>query len=71
MSTDLGAGTRAQVSTWRREQLAAAGFPLPLASRLARDVRYDIHALIELVERGCPFDLAERIVAPLDGEDAA
>ena len=52
--------------TWRRDQLAASGFPPPLASRVARDSRYDIHALIELVERGCPADLAVRIVAPLE-----
>jgi hypothetical protein len=51
---------------WRREQLTASGFALPVAGRLAKDLRYDLHALIELVERGCPPDLAVRIVAPLD-----
>lgn len=50
---------------WRREQLSASAVPLPLAARLA-DPRYDLHALIELVERGCPPDLAARILAPLD-----
>jgi hypothetical protein len=34
-------------------------------------VRYDLHALIELVERGCPCHLAVRILAPLDQKDAA
>jgi hypothetical protein len=33
-------------------------------------VRYDVHAVIELVERGCPPDLATRILAPLDENTA-
>lgn len=55
---------------WRREQLAQAGLPLPLAARLAKDPRYDLHALIELLERGCPPELAVRILAPLETEVA-
>lgn len=53
-----------EVVAWRRDQLVHAGFPLHLADRIARDGCFDLHALIELVERGCPPDLAERIVAP-------
>lgn len=64
-------GIRQGLVRWRREQLVESGFPFPVASRLAKDSRYDLHALIELVERGCPPDLAARIVAPLDGEVAA
>lgn len=60
-----------QVVDWRREQLVQAGFPEPLAARLAEDSRYDLHALIGLVERGCGPELAIRILAPLDGEAAA
>jgi hypothetical protein len=61
-----------EVIRWRREQLAEAGFALPLAARVANDARYDLHALIELVERGCPPELAARILAPLEQEpDAA
>ena len=71
MSTELGAAREAQLVSWRRDQLAASGFPLPLASRVARDSCYDVHALIELVERGCPADLAVRIAAPLEGGNAA
>jgi len=55
-----------QVVAWRREQLAEAGFSLPLAARVASDPRYDLHALIELVERGCDPELAVRILAPLE-----
>ena len=54
------------VARWREEQLLDAGFAATLATRVALDARRDVHALIELVERGCPPELAERILAPLD-----
>jgi hypothetical protein len=53
-------------SGWRAQRLRAAGFPPALAGQLARDSRVDLHALLELVDRGCRPDLAARIVAPLD-----
>jgi hypothetical protein len=56
--------------TWRRQQLLDAGFALALASSLAHDGRYDLHALIELVELGCRPELAVRILAPLEGSAA-
>jgi hypothetical protein len=59
-----------QVVRWRRDQLVDSGFPLTTAARLAKDRRYDMHALIELVARGCTPDLATRIVAPLGDEVA-
>jgi hypothetical protein len=54
------------IRAWRREQLVAAGFDRERAQRLASDRRWDLHALLELVDRGCPPRLAERILAPLD-----
>ena len=57
-----------EVVHWRRDQLVEAGFDPTPATRLAKDSRYDLHALIALVERGCPPDLAVRILAPLDDE---
>ena len=60
-----------EVVIWRREQLVESGFPLSLAARVARDRRYDLHLLIELVERGCSPELAIRILAPLDEAEAA
>ncbi|MBS1871210.1 MAG: hypothetical protein JSS99_16280 [Actinobacteria bacterium] len=54
------------VRAWRREQLVAAGVRRERAQQLADDARWDLHALLELVGRGCPPELAERIVAPLD-----
>jgi hypothetical protein len=61
---DRASGT--EVYFWRREQLVEAGFGAALARRIAHDPGYDLHALIELVERGCPAELAVRILAPLD-----
>jgi hypothetical protein len=60
-----------QLVAWRRDQLVRSGFPFPLAARLARDVRCDLHALIELVEAGCAPELAARILAPIDDGTAA
>ena len=68
-TTTEKAGT--EVVRWRREQLVGSGFPLPLADSLAKDARYDLHALIELTERGCRPELAVRILSPDDREDAA
>jgi len=59
------------VNRWRREQLVLSGFSLPLAHRVARDPGYDLHRLIELVERGCSTELAARILAPLEPRGAA
>ena len=53
------------VEAWRRAVLARAGFDAPLAEELARDARVDLHDLLELVDRGCPPQLAARILAPL------
>jgi hypothetical protein len=71
MQTKMANGAPYQIVRWRRDQLTDSGFPLSVAARLAVDGRYDLHALIELVERGCPHHLAARIAAPLDGEMAA
>jgi hypothetical protein len=54
------------VVAWRRQQLSAAGFDPPTAAALARDPSVDVHALLDLVDRGCPPGLAARILAPLD-----
>jgi hypothetical protein len=60
-----------QVVRWRREQLVASGFAPALASTISENTRYDLHALIELVERGCPPQLAVRILAPVEEETTA
>lgn len=60
-----------EVVAWRRVQLERSGLAPRLAARVARDGRYDLHRLIELVERGCPPALALRILAPLEDDEAA
>ena len=60
-----------EVFAWRREQLVRSGFPRRLAGRVAHDGQHDLHRLIELVERGCPPELALRILAPPAGDEAA
>jgi hypothetical protein len=48
-----------------------SGFAPALAARIAEDTHYDLHALIELVERGCQPKLAVRILAPIEEESLA
>lgn len=54
------------VVTWRLRRLVAAGFAPGLAADLAANCDIDLHAVLELVDRGCPPQLAVRIVAPLN-----
>jgi hypothetical protein len=54
------------VTAWRIERLRDAGCSPTLADSLARDTRYDLHELLKLIDRGCPAELAARILAPLD-----
>jgi len=60
-----------RVVQWRRAHLIDAGFPRSLAARAARDERYDLHALIDLVEHGCSPALAMSILEPTERGDAA
>jgi hypothetical protein len=48
--------------------LLSAGFDDALATRVARERDVDLHAVLELVDRGCPPHLAYRILAPLGSE---
>ena len=54
---------------WRQLELEQSGFPRSLAARVARDERYDLQQLIQLVEQGCPPGLAVRILSPGEGND--
>jgi hypothetical protein len=58
------------VAEWRFDQLLTAGVDPALAACLAADPRWDLHALIDLIERGCRPDLAARILMPDEAEDA-
>jgi hypothetical protein len=57
-----------RVLAWRIERLRGAGCSAHLADSLACDTRYDLHELLTLIDRGCPAELAARILAPLEGE---
>jgi hypothetical protein len=56
-----------ELASWRAERLRESGFSATRAFRLAADDRYDLHALLDLIDRGCPPELAARILAPLEG----
>lgn len=58
-------GPPVDVATWRRCRLLAAGFPEHLATVLASTSSVDLHALLQLVDQGCPPELAARILDPL------
>ena len=49
---------------WRQLELEQCGFPPKLAARIARDERYDLQQLTQLVYEGCSPALAVRILAP-------
>jgi hypothetical protein len=61
----LGDHEPVDVRTWRLCWLLEAGFDRELAESLALSPGVDLHALLELVDRGCPPVLAARILAPL------
>ena len=67
--SDLSVASKRRIA-WRIDRLRDAGFSDRLATGLAGDARYDVHALLELVDRGCSAELAARIVAPLEGARA-
>lgn len=54
------------IVNWRQLELEQGGFPPLLAARIARDERYDLQQLFELVQQGCSPALAVRILSPLE-----
>ncbi len=61
-------GSPSGIAAWRQARLELAGLEGPAASVLARQAGVDLHALLDLIDRGCPPHLAARICAPIDGE---
>ena len=53
------------LESWRRRRLIVAGLDAPLATWVA-DSGIDLHELLVLIDRGCPPQLAARILAPID-----
>jgi hypothetical protein len=52
---------RAKVQSWRLHVLIEAGYPLPLAEKLANS-EADLHRAVELVVSGCGHETAARIL---------
>jgi hypothetical protein len=51
-----------QIELWRTEELERAGYGQRAAVRIATRHDIDLHFAIQLVERGCPPDLALKIL---------
>ncbi len=52
---------RERVAGWRLHVLIEAGYPLPLAERLAGS-EVDLHRAVELVDQGCKHETAVEIL---------
>jgi hypothetical protein len=60
--TPTGENERAKVEGWRLHVLIEAGYPLPLAERLAGS-EADLHVAVDLVTAGCsPTTAAEILI---------
>jgi hypothetical protein len=53
---------RAKVESWRLHVLIEAGYPLPLAEKIAAALDADLHEAVELVGRGCDPRTATEIL---------
>ena len=51
-----------RVERWRHDELLRAGYAEDAARELAARLDVDLHSAVELVERGCPADIAARIL---------
>lgn len=51
-----------RIQRWRAQELERAGYEPRAAGRLAVRHDVDLHSAVELLERGCPPDLALRIL---------
>jgi hypothetical protein len=54
-------GEQAKVESWRLHVLIEAGYPLPLAERLAAS-EADLHVCVDLVRQGCNPSVAAEIL---------
>ena len=52
---------RSKVESWRLHVLMEAGYPLPVAERLAAS-EADLHLAVELVDNGCAHATAAEIL---------
>jgi hypothetical protein len=59
--TETPQDERTKVESWRLHVLMEAGFPLPLAEKLAHSGA-DLHRAVEMVLSGCDHETAARIL---------
>jgi hypothetical protein len=52
----------AEVLAWRFDALCMTGYDLDAAAVIAANVEVDLHDAVDLVMRGCPPELAARIL---------
>jgi hypothetical protein len=53
---------RSKVESWRLHILIEAGYPLPLAERIAVSEAVDLHVACEMLLRGCTPETAAEIL---------
>lgn len=51
-----------RIERWRRQELERAGYPADAAAEIAGRLDVDLHQAIQLLQRGCPADIATRIL---------
>jgi hypothetical protein len=51
-----------RIEQWRAEELERAGYAVAEAGELAARHDVDLHLAVELLQRGCPTDLALAIL---------
>lgn len=51
-----------RIERWRAEELERAGYEPRAAGRLAVRHDVDLHTAVDLLERGCPSELALKIL---------
>ena len=53
---------RSKVESWRLHILIEAGYPLPIAERIAVNEAVDLHVACEMLGRGCKAETAAEIL---------
>jgi len=51
-----------RIERWRADMLERAGYPDEAAATLATRLDVDLHSAIDLIEKGCPPEVALRIL---------
>ena len=60
-ATEQPQSEREKVESWRLHVLVEAGYPLPLAEKIAHS-EADLHRAVELVRAGCKHETAAEIL---------